>query len=42
MKAAGLPTITPMVICNTDDYPTFNTIVGKNVTNDDVVIELAK
>ena len=42
VKAAGLPTITPMLICNTDDYPTFNTIVGKNVTNDDVVIELAK
>lgn len=42
VKAAGLPTITPMLICNTDDYPTFNTIVGKDVTNDDVVIELAK
>ena len=42
IKAAGLQTITPMVICNTDDYPTFNTIVGKDVTNDDVVIELAK
>ena len=42
VKAAGLPTITPMVICNTDDYPTFNTFVGKNVTNDDVVIALAK
>ena len=42
IKAAGMPTITPMVICNTDDYTTFNTIVGKNVTNDDVVIELAK
>ena len=42
VKAAGLPTITPMLICNTDDYPTFNTFVGKNVTNDDVVIELAK
>ena len=42
IKAAGLPTITPMLICNTDDYPTFNTIVGKNVTNEDVVIELAK
>ena len=42
VKAAGLPIITPMVICNTDEYPTFNTIVGKNVTNDDVVIELAK
>ena len=42
IKAAGLPVITPMLICNTDDYPTFNTIVGKNVTNEDVVIELAK
>ena len=42
VKAAGLPTITPMLICNTDDYPTFDTIVGKDVTNDDVVIELAK
>ena len=42
IKEAGLPIITPMVICNTDDYPTFNTITGKDVTNDDVVIELAK
>jgi len=42
VRAAGLPTITPMVVCNTDDYPTFNTFVGKDVTNDDVVIELAK
>ena len=42
VKAAGLKTITPMVICNTDDFPTFNTFVGKDVTNDDVVIELAK
>ena len=42
VKAAGLPTITPMLICNTDDYPTFNTFVGKDVTNEDVVISLAK
>ena len=42
VKAAGLPTITPMLICNTDDYPTFNTFTGKDVTNADVVIELAK
>jgi len=42
VKAAGLNTITPMLICNTDDYPTFNTFVGKDVTNEDVVIELAK
>ena len=42
IKAAGLNTITPMLICNTDDYPTFNTYVEKDVTNEDVVIELAK
>ena len=42
VKAAGLPIITPMVICNTDEYPTFKTTVGKDVTNDDVVIALAK
>jgi len=42
IKDAGLPTITPMLICNTDDYPTFNTFVDKAVTNDDVVISLAK
>ena len=42
IKAAGLNTITPMLICNTSDWPTFNTKVGKDVTNADVVIELAK
>lgn len=42
VKAAGLNTITPILICNTDDYPTFVTHEGKNVTNADVVIELAK
>ena len=42
IKAAGLPTITPVLICNTDDYPTFHTFVGKAVANDDVIIELAK
>ena len=42
IKAAGLPTITPVLICNTDDYPTFNTHVGTAVTNADLVIELGK
>ena len=42
IKAAGLNTITPMLICNTDDYTTFNTTIGKAVTNADVVIELGK
>lgn len=42
IKAAGLPTITPILICNTDDYPTFKTTTGKDVTNADIVIEVAK
>ena len=42
IKAAGLPTITPVLIRNTDDYTTFNTTTGKAVTNADVVIELGK
>lgn len=41
-RAAGLPTITPVLICNTDVYPTFKTHAGKDVTNDDVVLELGK
>ena len=42
IEDAGLPTITPVLVCNTDDYPTFNTTIGKAVTNADVVIVLAK
>ena len=42
IKTAGLEIITPMLICNSSDYPTFETFVGKDVTNDDIVIELAK
>ena len=42
IQAAGLPIITPVLVCNTDDYPTFETITGKDVTNDDVVISVAK
>lgn len=42
IKAAGLPTITPVLVCNTDDYPTFKTTIGKAVTNADVVIEVEK
>ena len=42
IKAAGYNVITPMLVCNSSDYPTFKTNVGKTVTNADVVIELAK
>ena len=39
---AGYDTITPVVVCNSDDYNTFRTNIGKAVTNADAVIELAK
>ena len=42
IKAAGLNTITPMLVCNSADFGTFNTTIGKDVTNADVVIELGK
>ncbi len=42
VEEAGLKTITPMVVCNTDNYPTFQTKVDRDVTNADVVIQLAK
>ena len=42
VKAAGLNTITPMLVCNSDDFGTFETKVGSDVTNDNVVIELGK
>lgn len=42
IKAEGFNTITPMLVCNSSEYNTFKTHVGKAVTNADVVIELAK
>ena len=42
IKAEGFNTITPMLVCNSADYGTFKVSVGKPVTNNDVVIELAK
>jgi len=42
IRAAGLNTITPMLVCNSGEFSVFNTIVGKEVTNADVVIELGK
>ena len=42
IKAAGLEIITPVLVCNSGDYPTFDTFTGKAVSNDDIVIELAK
>ncbi len=42
IKAKGYDVITPVVICNSGDFATFNTQVGKTVAAGDVVIELAK
>ena len=42
IKAAGLNTITPVLICNADDYGSVNGVTGKAVTKNDVVIELVK
>lgn len=42
IKAKGFNTITPMLVCNSADYGTFNTHVGMAVTNNDIVIELEK
>jgi len=42
IKAEGYDVITPVVICNSGDYNTFNTFVDKTVAEGDVIIELAK
>ena len=39
VKAAGYDTITPMLICNTDDYAAVSGLDGKDVqAGDDVII----
>ena len=42
IAAAGYDVITPVVICNTDKYSTFDTHTGSAVAAGDVVIELAE
>ena len=42
IKAAGLETITPMVICNTDEYKSIVANVGKDVNPMDEVLTLEK
>ena len=42
IQAAGLPIITPVLVCNADDYANMNKITGSDVTNADVVIDLGK
>lgn len=42
IAADGYDTITPVVICNTDDYTSIQTHVGKTVTPGDLILELEK
>jgi PTS system beta-glucosides-specific IIC component len=42
IQAAGLPIITPVLVCNSDDYATFNVSTGKTVAQGEVVIQLDK
>lgn len=42
IKAAGLETITPVIICNSDDYKEVKRFTGKNVKPGDDIMELIK
>lgn len=42
IKAEGFNTITPMLVCNSSDYSTFETYIDKPVTAADAVIGLSK
>ena len=42
LKAEGYNPITPVVVCNSGDYSTIQTHVGKTVKAGDLVMELAK
>ena len=42
IKAAGLETITPIIICNSDDYKEVNRFTGKMVKPGDDIMELVK
>jgi PTS system beta-glucosides-specific IIC component len=42
LKAAGLNSITPVLVCNSDEYGVFRTVTGKAVSNDEIVMELTR
>lgn len=42
IHAAGLQTITPVLVCNADEFSGLTTTTGQDVTNQDVVIRLNK
>jgi len=39
---AGYDTITPVVVCNSDDFATFETVTGKTVAEGDTILKLGK
>lgn len=42
IEAAGYPTVTPVVVCNSDDFSVMNTFEGKTVSPQETIMELAK
>ena len=42
IEEAGLNTITPVLVCNIDDYSDITSVTGKSVTKADKIIELVK
>lgn len=42
IKAAGLETITPVIVCNSDDFKEVKRFTGKNVKPGDDIMELIK
>ena len=42
IKAAGLNTISPVLVCNYDEFSTFQMSTGEYVTNNNTIIELSK
>lgn len=42
IAAEGYDTITPVVVCNSDDFAAFETVTGRTVAEGDTVIRLGK
>ena len=42
LKTAGLNPITPVLVCNSDEYGVVGAVTGQSVSNDDVVMEVTK
>ena len=40
IEAAGLNTITPVVVCNADDFPKLSPLSGKDVAPGDPILQL--